>query len=112
MENMSRSLSEIFAEWSELSKMRGDLKQLQPIFQDVNADDQIMVYNESRHPQFHADVFGFLISLFLTKLGAILLRFFLKKYTISPCLCHISAAVHQIIMTFCTAVEYDPHKLV
>jgi hypothetical protein len=83
---MSWSLSELFAlksdsKWPtgghfEFSKMGGDVKQLLPIFEGVRAIDNFLVYIESRHTQPHADVFGFLISRFLTEISAI---FFRKK---------------------------------
>lgn len=69
---MLRSLSEIFtlrsdSKWPtgghfKFSKMGGDIKQLIPNFEGVNANDHFLVYNESRHPQLHVDLFGFLIS--------------------------------------------------
>ena len=72
VEDMSRSLSELFAVTSdsrwptgghfEFSKMGGDVKQLLPIFEDVRAIDNFLVYIESRHPRLHAHVFGFLLS--------------------------------------------------
>ena len=75
---MSRSLSELFAVTSdsrwpngghfEFSKIGGDIKQLLPIFEEVRARDHFLVYIESRHPQLHADVFGFFISQFLTEI--------------------------------------------
>jgi len=77
MEYMSRSITELFAERSdskwptgghfEFPKMRGDVKQLLPIFKGVMANDDFMIQNESRHPQPHADLFRFLISRFLTE---------------------------------------------
>jgi len=81
---MSRSLSELFdlrsdSRWPsgghfEFSKMGGDIKQLLPIFEGLRASDNFLVYIKSRHPQLHADVFGFLISQFLTEISAIFFR--------------------------------------
>ena len=78
MEYKSRSISELFAEWSdskwptgghfELLKMRGDIKQVLPIFKGGNAIDRFMIYNESRHPQLHANVFGFFYILIFNEI--------------------------------------------
>ena len=88
--------------------MGGDVKQLLPIFEGVRASERFLIYIESRHPQLYADVFGFLLSRFLTEKSAI----FFRKKSENPKFHHvwvyISAYIHQIIMKFCTDVEYDP----
>ena len=57
-----------------MTKMWGDIKQVLLIFKGVDAHDRFMIYNESRHPQLHANLFGFLISQFLTEISAILFQ--------------------------------------
>ena len=88
--------------------MGGDVKQLLPIFEGVRAIDHFLVHIESRHPQLHADVFGFLISRFLTEISAI----FFRKNSENPKFHHvwvyISANIYQIVMRICADVEYDP----
>ena len=61
------------ADWRpfECFKNGVDVKQLLPIFEGVRASDHFLFFIESRHAQLHADVFGFLISRFLTEKLAI-----------------------------------------
>ena len=66
--------------------MGGDIKQFLPVIEGVNASDPFLVDIESRHPQLHANIFGFLISQFLTEISAI----FFQKNSENPKFHHAS----------------------
>ena len=72
----------------------------------MNAGYHFLVYNESRHPQLRADIFGFLISWFLMKITAIFFRTKSKKLKFHIVWVIISANIYQIVMKCCTVVEY------
>ena len=48
-------------------EIEGSIKDPLPIFKDMHMNRDLTLDTESRHPQRHADVFGFLITQFLAE---------------------------------------------